>query len=404
MRLSEYEQMNLLKEFPNVELSYDQIIHKTVQLPKLQQQQQQQAIAVAVLAIPDGKKYFAWFTTFKLQNVCVLLELAGENKQIIDISLVNVSFHNELAYGTIFYGTAFMHNNTRYFSTENVLMYKGKDVSKYSYTNKLPIFKQIYSREIRQVSYNQNLIVFGLPQICADYSTLLTKLPPYKIKYIQFIYNGNTVNMVYANDPTANESSVNVSTVLAPQLVPQLVPQLMVPIATQLLVPIATQLVPQQKQEQQNQPILPNNSNNQVKYGNNIVYQTSRINTKREIVFKIKPDLQNDIYNLYYDDRGGDVLYEVAYIPDYKTSVAMNKLFRNIKENENLDALEESDDDEEFENDRIDKFVYLDRSYNMVCNYNYKFKKWMPIRLALSGQRTITKNDLLRSEKNRGYI
>ena len=40
MRLSEYEQMNLLKEFPNVELSYDQIIHKTVQLPKLQQQQQ----------------------------------------------------------------------------------------------------------------------------------------------------------------------------------------------------------------------------------------------------------------------------------------------------------------------------------------------------------------------------
>jgi len=382
MRLSEYEQMNLLKEFPNVELSYDQIIHKTVQLPKLQQQQQ--PIAVAVLAVPDGKKYFAWFTTFKLQNVCVLLELAGKNKQIIDISLVNVSFHNELAYGTIFYGTAFMHNNTRYFSTENVLMYKGKDVSKYSYTNKLPIFKQIYSREIRQVSYNQNIIVFGLPQICADYSTLLTKLPPYKIKYIQFIYNGNTVNMVYANDPTANESSANASTVLVPQLV--------------------LQLVPQQQQQQQEQPILPNTSNNQVKYGNNIVYQTSRTNTKREIVFKLKPDLQNDIYNLYYDDRGGDVLYEVAYIPDYKTSVMMNKLFRNIKENENLDALEESDDDEEFENDRIDKFVYLDRAYNMVCNYNYKFKKWAPIRLALSGQRTITKNDLLRSEKNREYI
>ena len=262
MRLSEYEQMNLLKEFPNVELSYDQIIHKTVQLPKLhQQQQQQQYSAVAVLAIPDGKKYFAWFTTFKLQNVCVLLELAGENKQIIDISLVNVSFHNELAYGTIFYGTAFMHNNTRYFSTENVLMYKGKDVSKYSYTNKLSVFKQIYSREIRQVSYNQNIIVFGLPQICADYSTLLTKLPPYKIKYIQFIYNGNTVNMVYVNDPSANESSVNVSVQL---MVPPLVPQLMVP--------IATQLVPQQKQDrEQNQPILPNNSNNQVKYGNIII-------------------------------------------------------------------------------------------------------------------------------------
>ena len=35
----------------------------------------------------------------------------------------------------------------------------------------------------------------------------------------------------------------------------------------------------------------------------------------------------------------------------------MNTLFRNIKENQNLDALEESDDEEEFENISLDKFV-----------------------------------------------
>ena len=54
----------------------------------------------------------------------------------------------------------------------------------------------------------------------------------------------------------------------------------------------------------------------------------------------------------------------------------MNKLFRNIKENQNLDALEESDDEEEFEDERPDKFVYLNKEYKMVCKYNTKFNKW----------------------------
>ena len=60
----------------------------------------------------------------------------------------------------------------------------------------------------------------------------------------------------------------------------------------------------------------------------------------------------------------------------------MNKLFRNIKENNNLDALEESDDEDDFENNNLDKYVYLDRSYKMNCQFNYKFKRWMPISLA----------------------
>jgi hypothetical protein len=79
----------------------------------------------------------------------------------------------------------------------------------------------------------------------------------------------------------------------------------------------------------------------------------------------------------------------------------MNRLFRNIKENENLDALEESDDEEEFENDKEDKFVYLDRAYNMVCEYNYKFRKWTPIREALSSEKITNKSELVRLEKNK---
>jgi hypothetical protein len=111
--------------------------------------------------------------------------------------------------------------------------------------------------------------------------------------------------------------------------------------------------------------------------------QQPRPNNKQypayERVFSIKPDLQNDIYHL--SDPVNKSLVGTAYIPDYKTSVMMNQLFRNIKENANLDSLEESDSDDEFENDRIDKFVYLDREYTMTCAYNHKFKKWVPLRV-----------------------
>ena len=57
---------------------------------------------------------------------------------------------------------------------------------------------------------------------------------------------------------------------------------------------------------------------------------------------------------------------KLACIPDFTTSVKMNKLFRNIKENKNLDALEESDDEEEFEDTSEDKYVDLSKNILMI--------------------------------------
>jgi hypothetical protein len=57
----------------------------------------------------------------------------------------------------------------------------------------------------------------------------------------------------------------------------------------------------------------------------------------------------------------------------------MNSLFRHIKENVNLDLLEESDDEEEYENTQADKFVNLEQTYPMRCVYMRKFRKWQPV-------------------------
>ena len=79
-------------------------------------------------------------------------------------------------------------------------------------------------------------------------------------------------------------------------------------------------------------------------------------------------------------DKEKEKFIGIAMISTYKCSVMMNKLFRNIKENSNLDLLEESDDEEEFENTQIDKFVDLEKTVIMECVYNKRFKKWQPLK------------------------
>ena len=119
----------------------------------------------------------------------------------------------------------------------------------------------------------------------------------------------------------------------------------------------------------------------------------------QEVIFNVKPHIQNDIYMLHtYHNSKDDYYYGLAYIPTYTSSVMMNSIFRNIKENANLDKLEESDSEEEFENDNVDKFVYLDKSCYMVCVYNAKFKKWVPIKLAEKGAKVISQREM---EKNK---
>ena len=64
----------------------------------------------------------------------------------------------------------------------------------------------------------------------------------------------------------------------------------------------------------------------------------------------------------------------------------------SIKENKNLDALEESDDEDEFEDIRPEKYVHLNRIYNMLCVYNRKFARWQPLKIEENKQ--ITKHKI----------
>ena len=115
----------------------------------------------------------------------------------------------------------------------------------------------------------------------------------------------------------------------------------------------------------------------------NKTYLNFKNNIEKKIFanFFVKPNIQDDIYQLFYYDNNNLTFLDYALIPTFKNSVFMNSLFRNIKENKNLDALEESDDEDEFENINTDKYVHLNKNYTIKCRYSKKYNKWIPINI-----------------------
>jgi hypothetical protein len=330
---------DILSDFPNIKLSYENITHKKVYNSDM------------ILVIPDGKKCFAWFTYVNDKPSCLIMELAGD-KNIVDIKHVNACFSNELSYGTIFYGTLFNHLGNRFFTIEDIFSYKDELIERRDWSFKMEKIKLCLKNELKQCAYNNSFIVFGLPIICRTNDELENKIQnvKYKINSIQYrLYNrsNNYLFITYDNYINQKENEI-----------------------VNRYVHSKTQVQIQEKPVEKifiKQPVKSKASGKP--FG--------------EVVFLVKPDIQNDIYYLYcLDQNSKEEQHSTAHVPDYNTSVMMNKLFRIIKENTNLDALEESDDEEEFENEDISKFVHLDKSHKMICQFNHKFKKWTPIKLA----------------------
>jgi hypothetical protein len=107
-------------------------------------------------------------------------------------------------------------------------------------------------------------------------------------------------------------------------------------------------------------------------------------------IFKVMADIQFDIYHLFaYGKNNQQVYYNIAYISNYKTSVMMNGLFRNIRENKNIDYIEESDDEDDFQNMDIDKYVNIEKVLLMECIFHQKFKRWVPMRVVNKNEKVI---------------
>lgn len=283
---------NALKTFPPIKLSYEPLLHKKVYN--------------LFIAIPTGKKYFIWFT-YDTTNTCYLVEVNTKTKQPVRAEKITV-IYDKLLCGTVLYGTLIQYKNVKYFATENIHYYSGKNIEDIPYFKKLNIFKEIFETKLSMKIYCKNDVSIGLCYMTNDKNEMLKQ-----IDYLYYNVYGILQRM------NSNNSSY---------------------------------MMPLMKKD-----------------------------NEQRVIFTICADVINDIYHLYYHNFDkGLTFHQSAYIPDYKTSVMMNNYFRIIKENQNLDSLEESDDEDEFENIEEDKYVYLDRKMNFECIYNKRFKKWVPIK------------------------
>ncbi len=362
MTFTEDETASILSDFPKFELSYETMTHKKVFDYNI------------ILAIPQGQPCFAWFTSYKEDNVCFILELDidfknsnNSNKKITNniknIKIGLTGFKDKLALGTVFYGTTFKTNNgLNCFCIEDLYYYKGTNYSGRTFVSRLETLKSILETEISQQALTARYTIFGLPLMNSDLLVLLKDIEmlPYKVTYLKYRWY-ETKKIMCAEYYSKNKGNIRENITNNSRTLVESRP-------TQI------QNKPQvdNRQQVQNKPQIQNKQQTQ----NKPQIQNKQISNA---IFLITPDIKSDIYNLFVTKDGKTEFYDYAFIPDYDTSVNMNRLFRNIKENENLDTLEESDDEGDFEDDRMDKYVYLDRSYKMNCQFNYKFKKWVPV-------------------------
>jgi len=311
--------------------------------------------------IPKGRRCLFWFTVFEDQNVCFVIDCMHVNSHLTkninrsSYFAVQTCFDTSLCYGdgTILRGTHSRINNKFVGVIEDIYYYKGVYIQSTPLCNRLDALTSMFTNEIKQLRYFEKQCVLAM---CV---TLIGNMKPeeivkqakslsYPVKYIQFRY-----------DKRKETPVVNVDV------------------------------------ERYNEYIVTQNSQHYKQHAN------ARVNPQRynigEKIFIVTPDIQNDIYKLHtYNSSVDDnrEFYGYAGIQSYDKSVMMNKLFRNIKENYNLDTLEESDDEEDFENVAIDKYVHLDKSYRMVCYYMKKINKWVPVKLADRKQRVSTQDEL----------
>jgi hypothetical protein len=350
--ISQFDVNTISKRFPNFELSYETISHKKV-YPNYN----------LVFAIPVGKKYYAWFSFYKNEHVLFILEL-NKDKKIVKTSIVSSLFDPCLCLGTILYGTILP--NTDVFIIEDIYSYQGILLKKMGVGEKLFYIHELFDRKFIQherESNSSNLnanptLIFALASLWwkQDDVSINADIPkdihiPYPIHHSQF-RNVHEISAFINLQFTRKIGEKN--------KFQELEPNIHIPTS-------------QEKTSYEN--------------SNFERYHAHYMNPqyKYPTIFKVQADIQFDIYHLFaYGKNKSSVYYNIAYIPNYKTSVFMNSIFRNIKENANLDSIEESDDESDFEDIRQDKYVDLRKHVFIECIFNMKFKKWTPVRLVES--------------------
>jgi hypothetical protein len=377
-----------LAGFPNTRLSYETTIHKNDN-PSLF------SGGYKCFILPKGKRCIVWVTEWKRNKIVAVIDILGANNYQGSLSPVIRKFHQEngwypgsirmydacmdhsLVYGSVFGGVLFRmpssHDKT-FFSIHTVYWYKGNPVPSLSLSGHVRLCERIFDEgDIRQIAYTkQNSIIFGLPILCHTEKDVYAMIPnlPYPVFAIQYRFENNTRIYQQLLQSGRERNEYHGGAPLPPQSTLQ----------TRLPTPTPTP--------------TPTNRD-RIEF----ISPPDDMLTNIQAVFMVRPNIQNDIYELFVNTSNNRtnelVFHNFAHISNYKTSVMMNRVFRNIIENERLDAQEESEDETEFENTDPDKYVSLHKELLMMCRFNKRFCRWVPVQFLVSQSTSHNHNQII---------
>lgn len=326
---------HLIKRLPQFELSYETISHKKVS-----------SVYDVCIAIPTGKKMLLWFTFHQKNYTCYIMEL-NRDKKIIKVTHSDIKSNMKLSIGTLIYATCVIdeHSGKEKYVIDDILYSRGVNMKKMSTLDKLSSWNNAFSYfEPNTPIYSPHLWSVTLDGI-EEYPNTIdnhhSSSIQYPIHHVQ--YRSSSEIMPHVNVYLSKKMNlVNLPNTIKPSV-----------------------------------PTLPDFDIEPYRMILN------KPQYKMTTVFEVRADLQYDIYHLFaYGRSNSTVYYNLSYVPNYKTSVMLNSIFRNIRENRNLDYIEESDDEDDFENIQHDKYVDLKKKIRMECVYDRKFRRWTPLKIA----------------------
>lgn len=331
---------SLLKRFPKFELSYETVSHKKVS---------SESDSMVGIAISLGRKYFIWYTheygTSK--DACYLVGL-DKDKQICSIEPKDSAFPKGFSLGTVVYGT--MHEadgKPPIFLADDIYYYCGTNLSNLCFGDRVGF--------LRDFVKNTRGSGVALPLIWhmdagEDQSGIIPPDLAAKIAY------------------TAHHIQYRVIAKVAPYINVAIPKRGVIP--SYSVGPVSSATVAQKITATSILKPLPK-------------FDYSKPAYRYPAVFNVTADPQLDLYHLYaYGGQSGPVYCGLAGVQSFRTSIFMNRLFRRIRENENLDFAEESEDEADFENMDANKYVNLDTILQIECVFNQKHKRWIPVRLS----------------------
>ena len=276
--------------------------------------------------LPVGKPAFLWFTFFEDSHAAFVVTSTQRGNRY---DIVKACFDDEIAYGTILSGVFTIRSKEdgtphSFFCANDVVMYKGVDKRHITLFQRLDTLTRIFSSgEVSNLGSTDGVITIRPSVMSSDFTVAQGHLntlpyPTYGIRMFNMSDNKSIGILPATNGRTISKDIRSVFLVRA-------------------------------NADPDSYSLFGKRSDTETRYG-------------RE---------HNNLTNI-----------GLALVPSYTDSVRMNILFRNIRENVSLDYIEESEDEEEFQDINPGKYLIDGAEHKMNCYFSKGCNRWVPESIA----------------------